>query len=226
MASKLRSGIIHPVSFLGFRGVGKDTFFEFLQTKIPSYDYYILTKNNNNFRCFTLLLHGEQKKNRIAWATQLKVDTCKDLGIPLISLSDGNFEKHKNLPLKQLLEVYDKVSTEERTVRACLIEVALVKQKVDPDRYVTAPLQEIQQLLTQGTIPVITDTRKEKEYELMKKLGAMDIKLYRDIPIPPEEIEHHLDHIEPDVYITDKVKAEELQTLGWRLNLTFHGYKE
>ncbi len=205
--------VFHLIS--GYKGSGKDSFYDYLTTN----DNYRLYKFKNiNFLNDEQLNSGSfylKKHYRIGLADQVKNLVHKELGVKFKDQATAELAKENLL-------FFDKISNSYRSLRSYYIEKGMIMRGIDPDYWCRYAYENIIKKIpidesSEETHIFITDWRFENEKVFFENYGkVITYRVFRscsDNEDYTQESEHSLDDVMTDYLIggndDDIVKAKE-----------------
>lgn len=178
---------------VGYRGVGKDTFYDELATGRltvgpgASVRWEVYSTEPQAWREFERLFQAGVPKMRLAFADALKDDVHRRLGLPLTKRGAGIKDAH----------LVDGLTVREHYKRRAL----LVKSN-DPDHYVRIVARGMRAVASRDAraLVVVTDQRYRNEH----LVDGVTVRLFRStVPTPPpdDDSEHELDACLTDILL-------------------------
>lgn len=184
----------------GFRGMGKDYFYELLTKEVELSHYYAIWNYSNKS-----IPIGEY--NLIKFATSLKDEVSSILDITIDELNE-----RKELPLNKDYK-WKLKSISNAKYRHVLIDCAEYNRSIDEDYYV----KEAANLCRRDKINVITDLRYENESKIAKYIDEeckiITIRVHRDnVTVPPKSYvsEHYITDMKPDILLLPRGHKPEM----------------
>lgn len=185
------SNVIRMIS--GYRGTGKDTICQHLNTGKGEYKWVVYHSSNREIKPF------RGPGIRIAFADELKKEVVAEQNLP----STFNLEKDKEMLLPS-----------GKTFRQHCIEKGCAMRAKDPSHWVRLGFRNCE--FSHATITISDWRYIIGEYNYAISMGeVITFRVFRkDVPIPPivnptDDPEHSLDHFMADYLILPKKNQEE-----------------
>jgi hypothetical protein len=181
----------------GYRGSGKDEVSKVLSgNSTIRWDVYTPDGTSSHFQD----LLSKKDWIRFASADGVKKEIAAELGMTV-----SDVDKYKDV---------GPTGTSEGTTRQLLIDRAMSRRKVDDTVWIRPFLTFSEQ--HEGSLVCITDWRFPIEYEFVDRHSARVLtgRVYRrEIPVPPEQIEHLLDSMATDMVFLPAGDKRQLESL-------------
>lgn len=175
----------------GYRGSGKDSLYKwFCGDRTHEWRRLIYKTIPTE-----LLIDGINTV-RIGFADSLKAEVLKLLGLPIF-----NHEMYKDKPLSEIENIVRthicQPIDKNQSLRDVYISYGTEKRRQDPEFW----CQRLFERVADEDSVCITDWRYPNEMEFFKDKGeVITIRVFRkDVPIPPEPVEHQLDGFKTDL---------------------------